>query len=46
MIDLTTVPVPALLELHVDLLTELRRREVVRSAQRDFSLSTAHACSR
>lgn len=32
MIDLTTVPVPALLELHVDLLAELRRREVVRSA--------------
>lgn len=32
MIDLTTVPVPALLELHVDLLAELRRRKVVRSA--------------
>lgn len=32
MIDLTTVSVPALLELHGDLLAELRRREVVRSA--------------
>lgn len=32
MIDLTNIPVPALLELHVDLLAELRRREVVRSA--------------
>ena len=32
MIDLTSVPVPALLELHGDLLAELRRRNVVRSA--------------
>lgn len=31
MIDLAHIPVPALLELHVDLLAELRRREVVRS---------------
>jgi hypothetical protein len=32
MIDLTNAPVAALLELHGDLLTELRRREIVRSA--------------
>lgn len=32
MIDLTTAPVSALLELHAELLVELRRREVVRSA--------------
>jgi hypothetical protein len=32
MIDLTSVPVPKLLELHGDLLAELRRRDVVRSA--------------
>ena len=32
MIDLTNAPVSALLELHGDLLAELRRREVVRSA--------------
>ncbi len=32
MIDLTNVPVSSLLELHVDLLVELRRRDVVRSA--------------
>lgn len=32
MLDLTTVPVSSLLELHVDLLVELRRRAVVRSA--------------
>lgn len=32
MIDLTTIPVPALLELHADLLAELKRREIVRSA--------------
>jgi hypothetical protein len=32
MIDLTAVPVSALLELHGDVLSELRRRNVVRSA--------------
>lgn len=32
MIDLSQAPVSALLELHVDLLAELRRRDVVRSA--------------
>jgi hypothetical protein len=32
MIDLTSIPVPALLELHSGLLAELRRRNVVRSA--------------
>lgn len=32
MIDLAAIPISALLELHVDLLGELRRREVVRSA--------------
>jgi hypothetical protein len=32
MIDLTNAPVSALLELHGDVLTELRRRNVVRSA--------------
>jgi hypothetical protein len=32
MIDLTSAPVSALLELHGDLLAELRRRNVVRSA--------------
>ncbi|MGE0006732.1 MAG: hypothetical protein AB7S92_14195 [Parvibaculaceae bacterium] len=32
MIDLTTISIPALFELHVDLLAELRRRDVVRSA--------------
>jgi|SoiMethySBSTD1v2_1073268.scaffolds.fasta_scaffold761362_2 hypothetical protein len=32
MIDLTLPPVSALLDLHVDLLAELRRRAVVRSA--------------
>lgn len=32
MIDLTSVPVSALLELHGDLLAELRQRNVVRSA--------------
>lgn len=32
MIDLGAVPIASLLELHVDLLAELRRREVVRSA--------------
>ena len=32
MIDLTNTPVSGLLELHGDLLAELRRREIVRSA--------------
>jgi hypothetical protein len=32
MIDLTSFPVPALLELHGDVIAELKRREVVRSA--------------
>jgi hypothetical protein len=32
MIDFTNTPVSALLELHGDLLAELRRREIVRSA--------------
>ena len=32
MIDLTSAPVSALLELHGDVLAELRRREIVRSA--------------
>jgi hypothetical protein len=32
MIDLTIIPVLSLLELHSDLLAELRRREIVRSA--------------
>jgi len=32
MIDLGAVPISSLLELHVDLLAELRRREIVRSA--------------
>jgi hypothetical protein len=32
MIDLTSVPVSVLLELHGDLLAELRRRDIVRSA--------------
>lgn len=32
MFDLANAPVSALLELHVDLLAELRRRQVVRSA--------------
>jgi hypothetical protein len=32
MIDLTATPVSALLELHADVLTELRRRAIVRSA--------------
>jgi hypothetical protein len=32
MIDLTNAPVSALLELHGDVLAELRRREIVRSA--------------
>ncbi|WP_258599834.1 hypothetical protein [Mesorhizobium sp. AR10] len=32
MIDLTDAPVSALLELHGDLLAELRRRKIVRSA--------------
>jgi hypothetical protein len=32
MIDLTTVPVASLLQLHADVLAELRRRDIVRSA--------------